>query len=134
MNNISIMGRLTAAPELEYTPNNTPVLSFTVAVNRPRVKDTTDFIRCVAWRNTAEFISKYFSKGKMIAITGILTSRSWKDDNGKSHTINEVVVNEVDFCGDKASNNAPASAPAAPPTTEADIPDAFQAADDDIPF
>lgn len=134
MNNISIMGRLTATPELEYTTTNIPVTSFTVAVNRPRVKDTTDFIRCVAWRNTAKFISKYFSKGKMIAITGILTSRSWKDQEGRTHSINEVLVNEVDFCGDKASNNAPAATAAAPTTNEEDIPDAFQAADDDVPF
>lgn len=123
MNNINIMGRLTAHPELKSTPNGISVCQFTVAVNRPHSKDTTDFIRCVAWRKTAEFVDTYFSKGKMIAINGCLTSRSWKDEEGKPHTMNEVLVDQVYFCGDKASQ------------TEADVPEGFsEISDDDTPF
>lgn len=106
MNNISLIGRLTAEVELKKTPSDVPVCSFCIAVKRPNVKDKTDFINCVAWRNTAEFISKYFGKGKMIAITGILTSRSYDDKNGNKHTVFEVVAENVEFCGDKNNETA----------------------------
>lgn len=127
MNTISIMGRITADPELKHTQNNIAVCAFTVAVPRPHTKDTTDFIRCVAWRGAAEFVSKYFSKGKMIAITGILTVRSWKDEEEKTHSVNEVIAENISFCGDKttgATNEIPAN----------DIPDGFMQVTDDIPF
>ncbi len=137
MNNISLMGRLTADPELKYTANNYAVLSFTVAVPRPNTKDTTDFIRCVAWRKTAEFVSKYFFKGKMIALTGALTSRSWKDDNNKSHYVMEVTVNNVEFCGDKAKNNNEHEHLHYQETqaTLDDIPEGFETVpEDEVPF
>lgn len=126
MNNINLIGRLTADPELRYTPNSVEVCKFTIAVQRPHVKDTTDFIRCVAWRKTAEFIDMYFSKGKMIAITGILTTRSWKDKEGKNVTINEVLVDSVDFCGDKTENKKP--------KTNDDVPKDFEEIQEEIPF
>ena len=82
MNSVNISGRLTKDPELKTTQSNIPVCSFGVAVDRPGVKDKSDFIDCVAWRNTAEFVSKYFAKGDPVEITGTLTTRNWEDQNG----------------------------------------------------
>lgn len=101
MNKIVIMGRLTASPELKYTKTDTAVVSFQVAVNREYKADQTDFVPCVAWRKTAEFIDKHFDKGDMIAIVGSLQSRQWEDDNGKKHTAWEVIVANTYFCGGK---------------------------------
>lgn len=110
MNSISIMGRLCADPKIKSTQDGTQVCNFTVAVPRPRSKDKTDFIKCVAWRGCAQFIADYFHKGKMIAVEGVLTTRSWKDDNDNSHSISEVLANQVYFCGDKSSEQ-PAEQP-----------------------
>lgn len=82
MNSVNISGRLTKDPELKTTQSNISVCSFGVAVDRPGVKDKSDFIDCVAWRNTAEFVNKYFAKGDPIEITGTLTTRNWEDQNG----------------------------------------------------
>lgn len=101
MNTVSITGRLTADIELKATQSGVSVCSFTVAVKRPNIKDTTDFINCVAWRSTAEFISKYFRKGNKIAVTGILTSRTYQDQNGKNRTAFEVVIDRAEFCESK---------------------------------
>lgn len=101
MNNICLVGRLTADIELNSTPNGVFVCMFTLAVKRPNVKDTTDFIKCIAWRGTAEFISKYFNKGSMMSLTGILTSRKYEDKNGNKQTAYEVVANTVSFCESK---------------------------------
>ena len=98
MNNICLTGRLTSDVELKQTQSGVSVCSFSVAVKRPNVKDTTDFINCVAWRNSAEFISNYFRKGNMIAIAGILTSRKFQDQHGKNHVAFEVVVDRAEFC------------------------------------
>ena len=103
MNVICLNGRLTADPELKNTANGVPVCSFTIAVDRNiKGKDgekQTDFINCVAWRNTAEFVSKYFGKGKMIAIVGELQSRKYTDKDGNNRTAFEVLANQVNFCG-----------------------------------
>ena len=100
MNKIFLKGRLTNSPELKQTPNDVKVTKFTIAVNRKFDKETTDFINCEAWRNTAEFISKYFTKGKEIAIIGELhIDKSEKD--GKATYFTSVVVDEVEFCGSK---------------------------------
>lgn len=104
MNNISLMGRLTADVELKQTPNGNSVCTFTLAVDRPKTKDTTDFIRCVAWKGTAEFISRYFKKGNRMAAVGVLTSRSYKGDDGKNKTIYEVLVDNVEFCESKSAS------------------------------
>lgn len=101
MNNISVMGRLTADVELKQTQNGISVCSFTLAVQRPKVSDTTDFLNFVAWRNQAEFIWKYFKKGDMIAITGPLTSRKFTDSQGANRTVFEILVDTVEFCGGK---------------------------------
>lgn len=106
MNNICIMGRITNDLETKMTPNGISVCAFTVAVKRPHVKDVTDFIPCVAWRNNAEFVTKYFGKGNMIAVVGMLTTRKYDDKNGNKRTAFEVVVDSLDFCGDKHAEKA----------------------------
>lgn len=100
-----IMGRLTAAPELKQTQNGIGVLSFSVAVERSYAKEEgqkqTDFINCIAWRNTALFISKYFHKGDMIAVQGEIQTRTWTDNQGQKRYATEIVVGQASFCGGK---------------------------------
>ena len=108
MNSVNLMGRLTVDPELRRTANGTACCSFSIAVDRNTKEKTADFIRVVAWRGTAEFISRYFEKGKMIALTGRLQSRSYEKD-GKKNTVTEVVAEEVFFAGSKHGNSEPAS-------------------------
>lgn len=117
------MGRLTADPELQMSASNVPVLRFTVAVNR-RVtnaqkddgRPTADFIDCVAFYKTAEFVSKYFKKGSVIIVFGSLQINTWKDKEGRNQRSPRVVVDEVMFGESKssASASAPAHKPAAP--------------------
>ena len=102
MNNVNLIGRLKADVELKQTQNGIEVCSFSLIVKRPKVKDTTDFINCVAWRNTAKFISQYFEKGNMIAVDGALTSRKWQDQNGNNRVAFEVVVDNAYFCEGKS--------------------------------
>lgn len=105
LNSVVIMGRLTAGPELKTTPSGVSVTSFSVAVERnyaPKGQDReTDFINVVAWRQTAEFICKYFGKGAMIAIEGSIQTRKYQDKNGNNRTAVDVVANQVSFCGSK---------------------------------
>ena len=108
LNEIILMGRLTRDPELRYTASNTPVASFSLAVDRDFApKDggekQTDFIDCVAWRQTGEFASKYFQKGSMAAVKGRLQIRDWQDKEGNKRRSAEVVVDNIYFCGKKES-------------------------------
>ena len=108
LNVVVIMGRLTTQPELKTTSSGLSVSSFTVAVNRNYSKDgnsQTDFIPCVAWRNNADFITKYFGKGQMIAIKGSLQQRNYQDKNGNNRTTFDVVVENADFCGKKENSD-----------------------------
>jgi len=102
LNHITIMGRLTRDPELRMTQSQTQVASFTLAVDRDfggrdGGEKQTDFIDCVAWRQTAEFVSKYFSKGRMAVVSGRLQSRKWEDRDGNKRTSWEVVADNVYF-------------------------------------
>ena len=110
LNHITIMGRLTRDPELRYTQNQTPVASFTLAVDRDYTEKgqdkQTDFINCVAWRKTAEFIHQYFTKGSMAIVTGRLQSRKWTDKDGKNHTEYEVIADAVYFGETKKKEEA----------------------------
>lgn len=104
------MGRLTDDPEIRVTPSGASVTSFRIAIDRPRSKDSdpqADFISCVAWRQQAEFIDKYFSKGKMIALTGTLRTRNYKDSiySDVTHYVTEVYVDKVFFTGDRSQSN-----------------------------
>ena len=102
LNHITLMGRLTRDPELRYTQSNTPVASFRLAVDRDFPSRETgerqaDFIDCVAWRGTAEFVSKYFQKGSMAVVSGRLQMRDWTDRDNNRRTSAEVVVDNVYF-------------------------------------
>ena len=114
LNSITIMGRLTRDVELRHTQTGTPVASFTLAVDRDfKSKDgvkETDFIDCVAWRDKAEFISKYFSKGKMAVVSGRLQIREWTDKDGKNRRSAEVVVDNIYF-GDSKTSQQPVAEP-----------------------
>ena len=110
LNHIVIMGRLTRDPELRYTQSQTPVASFTLAVDRDfSSRETgerqTDFIDCVAWRSTAEFVSKYFQKGSMAAVSGRLQIRDWTDREGGKRRSAEVVADNVYFGESKRSRD-----------------------------
>ena len=108
MNKVILMGRLTRDVELRQTPNGVSVARFSIAVNRrfagKDAQQTADFINCVAWRQTGEFISRYFQKGSMIAVVGSLQSRSWDDKDGKRQYSTEVVVDEAYFTGSRAES------------------------------
>ena len=106
MNKIVLIGNLTHDPETRSTPNGVTVCSFTIAVNRRFASQggekQTDFINVVAWRQTAEFVSRYFHKGSMIAVRGSIQQRNYEDKNGNKRTAFEIVAEEVSFCGSKA--------------------------------
>lgn len=116
LNHITIMGRMTRDPELRRTGSGVAVASFTVAVDRDYSgKDggekETDFIDCVAWRNTGEFVSKYFAKGSMAVVSGRLQIRAWTDKDGNKRRTAEVVADNVYF-GDSKRGSDNSSAPA----------------------
>lgn len=95
MNICSFTGRLTADPELKTTNSGKSVCSFSLAVKRPRVKDTTDFINFTVWNQSAEYLCKYGSKGETVEVTGTLQSRNYEDKNGNKRTAFEVVVDSL---------------------------------------
>lgn len=138
LNHIVIMGRLTKDVELRRTGNGTAVASFTVAVDRDRAAEgqqkETDFIDCVAWRNTAEFVDKYFGKGSMAVVAGRLQIRSWEDKNGNKRKTAEIVADNVYFGNAKNdSQNSKTVQSTASDAQEDDF--AMLAGDDDaLPF
>ena len=112
MNKTVLMGRLTKSPEVRYTQNNTPVASFTLAVNRRFVKEgeerQADFINIVAWSKTAEFVSKYFNKGQQVGVIGRIQTRNYEKDDGTKVYVTEVVAEEVYFAGEKKEEHGEA--------------------------
>lgn len=134
LNHITIMGRLTRDPELRHTQSNTPVATFTLAVDRDYQsggsEKQTDFIDCVAWRHTGEFVSKHFHKGKMAVVSGRLQSRKWQDRDGNNRINWEVIADNVYF----ADSNKKADSPAA--QEQPDSGQTFNELDDDgdLPF
>lgn len=146
INNVVLMGRLVATPELRNTQNGVAVTSFALAVDRSYARAgeqrQADFIDCVAWRNTAEFITRYFQKGSMIAITGSIQTRMYDDKNGNKRKATEIIVDQASFCGSKAetgtagSYNAPAAAAPAAPSFATGSDGDFEeiSGDDDLPF
>lgn len=101
MNQCQIMGRLTGDPELRRTQNGIPVVRFTLAVERRFQRETVDFIDVLAWRNTAEFCSKYFSKGMRVAVSGSIQTRMYEDKDGNKRKVFEVVADAVYFADGK---------------------------------
>lgn len=135
LNKIFIMGRLTADPELRRTNNGTAVTSLTLAVDRDfknadGTKDT-DFISVVAWRNQAEFLAKYFTKGRMAVVEGRLQMRDWTDKDGNKRRNAEVIADNVYF-GDSRSDNASGGHQAAKAPVNVDAEDFDEVEDDDI--
>lgn len=102
LNKVILMGRITHPLEIKQTQNGIAVLQFSVAIDRYSKSEEkqADFISCVAWKQTAEFISRYFGKGRMIVITGSLRSRTYDDKNGTKHYVTEVYVESADFTGE----------------------------------
>lgn len=111
LNHIVVMGRLTRDPELRRTGSGVAVASFTVAVDRDYAAEgqekETDFIDCVAWRQTGEFVSKYFTKGRMAVVSGRLQIRSWTDNDGNKRRTAEIVADNVYFGDSKKSEETP---------------------------
>lgn len=157
MNKVIIMGRLAADPELRRTQSDIPVARFTVAVSRYSKENPnlTDWIDCVAWRSNAEFISKYFGKGRMILIEGSIKTGSYEDKNGNKRKSVDLLVDRAEFCGDKANSgggsgsgggfsNAYGAAPGSPSDPFSNMSTSFEsgsdddfsviASDDDLPF
>lgn len=142
LNKAILVGRLTKDPEIRSTASGISVCSFTVAINRRFVKQgeerQADFINCVAFRHTADFISRYFVKGSMISIDGSIQTRTWDDNEGKRHWVTEVIVNDAGFIGSKSDNPAQGgSSYQSDNVAEApDLPNEFgpETTDDDLPF
>lgn len=104
MNSVNLVGRLCADPELRRTNDGTAVCSYSLAVKRPMVKDTTDFIEVVSWRQSAEYLCQYGHKGDVVAASGTMQSRKWTDKEGKQHTSWEVVTTSVELLSSKKKN------------------------------
>ena len=137
VNNVVIMGRMVRDPELRQLDNGTSVTTFSVAVDRNYVDKTTnerqaDFLNVVAWRQTADFVCKYFHQGDMIAIEGSLQSRKYTDKDGNNRIAIEIVASNISFCGGKNGGNAnTATTNDAPATMVANAPSEDN---DELPF
>lgn len=111
INTVALMGRLTYDPELKSTPSGVSVISFQIACDRnyvaPGKERESDFIDCVAWRQTAEFVSRYFRKGSMIALNGSIQTQNFTDKDGNKRKSTEVVAENVSFCGSKEETQQP---------------------------
>lgn len=125
LNKVILCGRLTATPELKQTPSGIMVVTFTVAVNRRYVsrsddngqaQQQADFINVTAWRQLAEFASKYFHKGSSICVVGSIQTRSWTDQQGNKRYATEVVADEINFVDSKGENQGGSNAQAYMPS------------------
>lgn len=140
MNNVILIGRLTRDPELRYTTSQMAVATFTLAIDRPVKADRekeTDFPRIKAFGKTAENCEKYLAKGRMVAVQGSIQTGSYEDKDGKRVYTTDVMASRVEFLewGDRPQSNASANSGAQTNSFSADdIPDNFQALDEDVPF
>lgn len=137
INNVTLMGRICNDVELRTTTSGKSVANFRLAVDRGYAKQgeekQTDFITIVAWGGTADFVSRYFAKGSMIALVGSIQTRNYEDKDGNKRTAFEVVAREVSFCGSKnETSSAPNQAPTFAPNPTPDYEDI--GADEDLPF
>lgn len=135
MNKVVLMGRLTKAPELRHTQSDIPVVTFTLAVDRGfknGEERQADFINIVAWRGTAEFVSKWFSKGQLVAVSGRIQSRTYKDRDGNNRAAVEVVADEVFFAESKRGETEERTKELPPPAS-ADFEEVIDY-DEEIPF
>lgn len=140
MNNVILIGRLTRDPELRYTTSQMAVATFTLAIDRPTKADRekeTDFPRVKTFGKTAENCEKYLAKGRMVAVQGSIQTGSYEDKDGKRVYTTDVMANRVEFLewGDRPQSNTPANSGAQANSFSADdVPDNFQALDEDVPF
>ena len=156
LNKVVLAGHLTATPELRQTPNGLSVTSFSIAVNRRVTKaadgqnaqNSVDFFNLVAWRNVAEFITRYFKKGSAICVTGSIQNRSWTDQQGNKRYATDIVVDEAFFVDNNSANSAnmggdafgqaafanPAPMGAAAPSTTESVSFDSDSNDEDLPF
>ena len=140
LNKVILMGRFTRDPELRSTPQGVSTCSFSIAVDRNFVRQgeerKADFINCVAWRQTAEFISKYFKKGSMVALEGSIQTRSWDDNDGKKRYATEVIVSQVYFAESKRDSQAPFAEDSFASNDFGSLPEPISpmGTDDDLPF
>ena len=142
LNKVILMGRFTRDPELRSTPQGVSTCAFSIAVDRnfvrPGEERKADFVNCVAWRQTAEFISKYFKKGSMVALEGSIQTRSWDDAEGKKRYATEVIVNQVYFAESKRDSQSDVMGSDVPYASNdfGSLPDPISpmGTDDDLPF
>lgn len=141
MNSVALAGRLTRDPEVRYTPSQTAVASFTLAVDRPYSKDkenNADFIRITTFGKQAEFVEKYLNKGRLVGVTGRIQTGSYQDKDGKTVYTTDVIADRIEFLGPKGDSQqggysqgyTPSQAREAAPSA----PEGFTQLDDDIPF
>lgn len=126
LNKCILIGRMTKDIEIRHTNSGKAVGSFTLAVDNGYGENkTTDFINCVAWEKKAEFIEKYFGKGRMIVLAGRISTRTWEGEDGRKNYVTEVIVNEVSFAGEKKEDSedaAPVNDDFVPLDTNDDLP------------
>lgn len=142
MNKVILVGRLTRDPELRVTQSGISVCSFSVACDRRYVKQgeerKADFINCIAWRQTGEFVSRYFAKGNRIALEGSLQTRDWTDNDGKKRYATEVIVDNVEFAQSKSETNGGYASQNVNDSTasggDSDIDGFMPIEDEDLPF
>lgn len=134
-NNVHLLGRLTADPELKTTGNGIVVCNFTVAVNRPVAKGEhpeTDFVRCVAWKQSAELLAKYFSKGDRVGVEGRIQVRNYETTSGEKRSATEVVADRISFIEKKGESTAKVAHEFTP--ANAVPPASFSDDDDELPI
>lgn len=124
MNSVNIIGRLCKEPELRRTQSGTACCSFSLAVKRPRVKDTTDFHDFVVWQQGAEYLCQYGHKGDLVGVTGSLITRSWEDKDGNKRKAIEVNCDSVELISSKKEESKPSASAPAQNFQQVDIPDA----------
>lgn len=131
INHVTLHGRFTDVPQLRKTNSGKSVCSFTLAVDKVKREDPADFINCVAWERTAEFVNNYFTRGQEAVVEGHLSNRKYEDRDGNKRYVTEVIVQTIDFCGKKTAD-VPAREPELPPSSST-----FEDLDDDpgeLPF
>ncbi|MBO4983338.1 MAG: single-stranded DNA-binding protein [Clostridia bacterium] len=136
LNKVILGGRMTADPELKQTPQGVSVTSFSIAVNRRGKDAQTDFINCVAWRQTADFICRFFKKGSSICISGSVQTRTWNDQQNNKRYATEIVADEAYFVDSKADAPVGGSFSSDAPAFQTQENARFEevASDDDLPF
>ena len=134
MNSVTMIGRLCADPELRRTQTGTACCSFTLAVKRPKVKDTTDFHNFVVWQQGAEYLSQYGQKGDLVGVTGYLTTREWTDKEGNKRKSTEVTCDSVELISSKRNEKNTQAAPQAQQTYAQQSFQTIDTPDANLPF